>query len=155
MNGSLLKVISPDISITSYDMQSACICACVYTVRRLFLSPASGCWWSQIAFPLVPSSHSVERKVISWSHSKGIVSWETDQESLGFCNNIDHVKWKTKCPFLRVTEGNLQGFFLQCLHGQFTMPVTSLPICLMLYFSNPRALGKGGKSCCHVPFAPA
>jgi hypothetical protein len=67
MNGSLLTVISPDIFITSYNMQSACGCACVYMVRRPFLSPASGCWWSQIAFPLVHKTQCRE-KAISWSH---------------------------------------------------------------------------------------
>lgn len=85
MNGSLLTVISPDISITSHDMQNACVCACVYTVRRLFLSPASGCWWSQIAFPLVPPTPWRERQSAGGTGDcQGGASQETDQESLGF-----------------------------------------------------------------------
>lgn len=132
MNGNLLTVISPDISITSYNMQSACGCACVYMVRRLFLSPASGCWWSQIAFPLVHTTQCGERQSAGVPGScKGGVSGETDQESLGLCSNLDRDKWETKCPFLKTAGNNLHGFLLQCPRGQFTMPVTSLP------FSNP------------------
>lgn len=37
---------------------------------------------------------------------KGRVSWEIDQESLGFCSNLDCVKWETKCSFLK-TAGTI------------------------------------------------
>lgn len=78
MNGSLLTVISPDISITSYNMQSARGCACVCTVRRLPLSPASGCWWSQIASPLVHTTQCRERQSAEVSGCcKGGVGGET------------------------------------------------------------------------------
>lgn len=95
MNGSLLTVISPDISITSYDMQSACVCARVYTARRLFLSPASGCWWPQIAFPLACPTQWRERQ------SAGVTgaSQETDQESGGFCSILDHVTQEQNAHF--------------------------------------------------------
>lgn len=62
------------------------------------------------------------------------------EENLGFCSNLDHVKWETKCTFLKIAGNNRHGFLLQCPRGQFTMPVTSFPLLLMLPFSNPRCL---------------
>lgn len=132
----------------------------VYTQLEAILI---SCQWMLVVSDCFPtgSSNSVERNAISWIHSKGVASWETDQESLGFCSNLDYIKWETKCPFLRVTEGNLQGFFLQCLHGQFTMPVTFLPLLSDALFLKPHvpcakvASHTAVVPCCRVPSAPA
>lgn len=161
MNGSLLTVISPDISITSYNMQSACGCACVYTVRRLSLSPASGRWWSQIASPLVHTTQCRERQSAGVTGCcKGGVRRETDEENLGFCSNLDRVRWETKCPFLKITGDNLHSFSLQCPHGQFTnachtpSPLADAPF---LKPHVPRAKvtsHAADRLCCPLPAAP-
>lgn len=137
MNGSLLTVISPDISITSYDMQSACVCARVCTVRRPFLSPASGCWWSQIASPLA----------INWSHR----SEPGDRPGKpGLLEYLRSCQTGTKCPFLRIAKVPFSSAFVansQRLSHPF-------PFCLTLPFSNPMYAQEAGRAavpCCPLP----
>lgn len=141
MDRSLLTVIRPDISITATKCKVHVDApVCPWSGGYSYL-PVRGCWWSQIAFPPAHTTQCRERQSAGVTgRCQGGVSQETGQENLGFCGNLDGVKWETKCPFLKIAGTKLQGFLPQCPCGQFTTPVTSLPLLPMLPFSNPVCL---------------
>lgn len=116
---SLLTVISPDISITATKCKvHVDVPVCPWSGGYSYL-PARGCWWSQIAFPPAHTTQCRERQSAGVTgRCQGGVSQETGQENLGFCGNLDGVKWETKCPFLKIAGTKLQGFLPQCPCGQ-------------------------------------